>query len=460
MNQTLIHHSEGNRRLILIFAGWSTGPELYTDVRREGWDVMVCHDYTDIKFDKGAIAKYDTIYLYAWSLGVFVASLVLDAHKITAAYAINGTLSPVDDSKGIPAAIFEGTAMTLNEANLKKFRMRMFGGARNYAALADKMVDADIESLRQQLFNIQRIAASGQPDNLQWRRAYISDSDLIFPTAAQHAAWAGKTEIINIAGSHYLPVSQVVNETLVDNSEVERHFTDKSSTYDHNAVAQKLIAGHLADLWKSNDTADGANVLEIGCGTGMLTSLYARFMPEANVTFVDICQITPFRLFKNERYVKADAQLWLETQADHQWRYIVSSSAIQWLPDVGRFFADCARVMTDDGMLVMSSYVKGNMPELEPLGPVRLHYHTADELTSMLNANFDEVNVSVGEERVWFSSPLQLLRHVVMTGVGAARSGVSAGKIRGLMSAMKADETGRYPLTYKPVYIIASKPRH
>lgn len=460
MKQSLLHHTEGNRRLILIFAGWSTGPELYTDVRREGWDAMVCYDYTDLEFDSAAIDGYDTIYLYAWSLGVYIASLVLDSPRIAAAFAINGTLQPIDDIKGIPTNIYEGTSRTLNEPNLKKFRMRMFGGARAYAGFAGTFGHDDIDNLRSQLDFIQQLSQNkAVAKGIKWTRAYISDADLIFPPDNQRNAWEGTADIHIIKGAHYLPIQQVVEQTVIDCSEVERRFIESRATYNHNAVAQRLIASQLVDLWKECGLADGCKVLEVGCGTGMFTELYAPMMPNADATFIDICETSAFNLFPKETYIKGDAQIWLQNNAEQKWDYIVSSSAIQWLPDVEHFFANCAKTLNDNGMLVMSSFVKGNMPELEPLGPVRLNYNTSDELEEMLSRSFEKVSVTEGEERVWFSSPMQLLRHVVLTGVGAARSGVSAAKIRRLISTMATDETGRYPLTYKPVYMIASKPR-
>ena len=129
---------DNNTRLILIYAGWSAGPSIAADVRMEGWDVAVVHDY-----------------LFAWSLGVYAASVTLPPDRVTAAFAINGTLSPVDDSHGIPAAVFRGTAAGLDARNLMKFRMRMMSGRSEWEAkrhLFDDAADGDrIENLRHQL---------------------------------------------------------------------------------------------------------------------------------------------------------------------------------------------------------------------------------------------------------------------------------------------------------------------
>ena len=100
---------DNNTRLILIYAGWSAGPSIAADVRMEGWDVAVVHDFTDLCLDVSFLQGYYTVYLFAWSLGVYAASVTLPPDRVTAAFAINGTLSPVDDSHGIPAAVFRAT---------------------------------------------------------------------------------------------------------------------------------------------------------------------------------------------------------------------------------------------------------------------------------------------------------------------------------------------------------------
>ena len=81
------------------------------------------------------------------------------------AIAINGTESPVDNSTGIPENIFKGTLETLDERNLRKFRMRMSGS--HYKNLEGCFNTPDIDKLKSELEFIlksghQRLAVTTQ----------------------------------------------------------------------------------------------------------------------------------------------------------------------------------------------------------------------------------------------------------------------------------------------------------
>ena len=132
MNTEFIHKNSRNLRLIIIFSGWSCDRNMFREIHRTGWDILVCWGYDDFNFDKTILKEYKTIYLYAWSLGVFAAEKSLAGVEITKAFAINGTPLPVSDSFGIPQKIYSSTTETLSERNLYKFRIRMCGGIKKF----------------------------------------------------------------------------------------------------------------------------------------------------------------------------------------------------------------------------------------------------------------------------------------------------------------------------------------
>ena len=140
-----------SRRLILIFAGWGSDPALYKDIRIEGWDTAVVWDYRYLSLDTERLLPYSTIYLYAWSMGVWAASSVNHLLDIDCAFAINGTGTPRHDLTGIPAAIYDGTLDTLDERNLKKFRLRMACDRETAARLDTLLPTPDISGLKEEL---------------------------------------------------------------------------------------------------------------------------------------------------------------------------------------------------------------------------------------------------------------------------------------------------------------------
>lgn len=100
MNYQLVSDT-GSHRLLLIFAGWGMDANVFSHVRRPGYDVMVVWDYRTFHIDWSVCEPYEEICLLAWSMGVFAASQTTQAidYKITCRIAVNGTLRPIDDAK-------------------------------------------------------------------------------------------------------------------------------------------------------------------------------------------------------------------------------------------------------------------------------------------------------------------------------------------------------------------------
>lgn len=100
MKQVFVGDNGNNRRLILIFAGWGMDAGVFSDISVSGYDIMVVWDYRDKAFDLSAISRYSEVYVFAWSFGVFIASLVmneLDGVPVMLRVAINGSMTPVND---------------------------------------------------------------------------------------------------------------------------------------------------------------------------------------------------------------------------------------------------------------------------------------------------------------------------------------------------------------------------
>lgn len=91
-------------RLTLFFAGWGMDECPFMDYCPENSDLLVCYDYRSLDFDFTLLQGYQEIRLIAWSMGVWAASMVLQDMDlpICERVALNGTVTPVDDLKGIP----------------------------------------------------------------------------------------------------------------------------------------------------------------------------------------------------------------------------------------------------------------------------------------------------------------------------------------------------------------------
>ncbi|MDE7115984.1 MAG: DUF452 family protein, partial [Muribaculaceae bacterium] len=275
MKTEYISHTPGCRSLILVYAGWSTSPSLYQDIEITGWDVAVVYDYSDLSLDLSFLEGYNTVWLFAWSLGVRMAAASLPPEKITAAFAINGTLSPVSDTEGIPLEIYNGTADNLDERNLKKFQRRMAPDSATYRRLFERnFTDDEVSSLRKQLYRIRDLAAPNA--EIPWRRAYLGCDDRIFPFRNMERHWRhADIQIVKTDGAHYLPLKEIVRSVIPDRGLIAKRFSSASDTYDSNATAQRQIAGRLTSMLDSLPIPPCPTILEIGPGTGLFTRAYA-----------------------------------------------------------------------------------------------------------------------------------------------------------------------------------------
>lgn len=444
MKFELLRHTPGCKKLILIFSGWSTDATIYGDICVDGWDLAVVHDYSDMQFDLSALKGYSTIWLFAWSLGIKAASAVLPSELITGAYAINGTLRPVDDEEGIPVAIYEGTLNNLDKRNLTKFRRRMSPDAETFKSLFDRdFSEEEIESLRTQLASFRTLTDNG---NLPWRKAFIADGDKIFPPENMKRSWSKlSVEIVEMKGGHYLPIQQIVASVIPDPVKVGGKFHSAIDSYDNHATAQNNIATHLSQLLLDNCEPNPQSLLEIGPFTGMFTRKYLPVLKPEEADFVDLFPIEPFNLAAKENYYCCDAEKWIEN-TDRIYDMIVSASTIQWFSNIGEFISNCRKHLKPGGVLAISSFVAGNLGELDHYRPAPLHYPSKEDYQKWISANFSGYKIETEEIVMKFSNKRELLMHLKHTGVSAGGNS-SATRV----ALPESCDT----LTYRPIYIVA-----
>ncbi|MDD6228799.1 MAG: DUF452 family protein [Bacteroidales bacterium] len=440
---------ENNKRLILIFAGWSTGPDMYSGIDMPGWDTAVVWNYLDEGLDTGFFDEYCTVYLVAWSLGVAEADRVLPPDRITAAFAINGTVSPVNARLGIPAEIYHGTADNLSPLNLQKFRRRMMPDNERFKQFfPEHATEEACDMLAQELRAIAARNADHSKPRLAWTRAYIGSEDRIFPPANMNRAWQIDPEvvIVNTSDAHYIDLQAIVAGVIPDLDKVSRRFGRAWDTYESQAIPQLMAALHLDRLICDNVKGEIADMLEIGPGTGLLTRQYARHLNPRSIDFVDITETGPFDIASECRYHVMDAELWIR-QCERRYDLIVSASAIQWFSDLRGFFSECARVLRPGGWLAISTFAPGNLEELDALRPSPLIYPSAANLGQWLGQDFEIICLEQNEIRMEFESRRQLLLHLKHTGVGGSASSSTGGSSVIPLTA----------LTYRPLYIVARR---
>ena len=191
-------------RLTLFFAGWGMDECPFMDYCSGNSDLLVCYDYRSLDFDFTLLQGYQEIRLIAWSMGVWAASMVLQDMDlpICESVALNGTVTPVDDLKGISQQVFEGTLEGLNEVTLEKFIRRMCLKKENLETFLLKRPQRAVEELQEELRRIGEQVKSCAVPSFAWERAVIGKNDLIFTAVSQRNAWTG-TEVAEYDIPHY-----------------------------------------------------------------------------------------------------------------------------------------------------------------------------------------------------------------------------------------------------------------
>lgn len=422
-------------RLILFFAGWSIEPEMLGLTPVNGWDMAVVYDYDNFDIDHEVTESYHTVCIFAWSLGVVAAEYAMCGEEnVTGAYAINGTLYPVDDNLGIPANIYHATTASLTPLSLQKFRRRMVDSNATFRRLFPIECDAGkIMNLKRQLQRFEEVSEENYEcePTLPWRRAYVSNGDAIFPYRNMLNGWkqAGVTAYA-YGAHHYVDFNHIIRSVIHDTERTSGRFTAALETYQTYAAPQRAIANRLLEAMEKYGVRKGGKWMEIGPGAGLFTDMYAPVFKPEEATYVDIAELKPFKAASKETYFKQDAEIWID-KASGFYDCIVSSCVFQWFVNLPHFLKRCNEILEPKGILAFSILISGTLGELDSVRQSPIDYYRAEDLRKILGEYFTDIRIEEYEIKEKFASSREMLIHLKHTGVGgsAPSSGIKLGDV-------------------------------
>lgn len=200
MNYRLFKRSQNNR-LLLVFAGWGMDDTPLTPLLGESNSAIVW-DYTDLSTPLPFLSTFTEIHLIAWSMGVWAATQVLNTFPLASATALNGTPFPIDDTRGIPNAIFDATLNEFSTKGLERFRRRMCGSTEALNTFLKQAPTRTLEDLRCELASLSHAIRTNPSQPFHWTRAIACEQDRIFPCA--HQCNAFPTALVR-PGAHWMP---------------------------------------------------------------------------------------------------------------------------------------------------------------------------------------------------------------------------------------------------------------
>jgi malonyl-CoA O-methyltransferase len=251
----------------------------------------------------------------------------------------------------------------------------------------------------------------------------------------------------------------------LNKEKIARSFLRGKNTYDRHAGIQLQVSRKLVERLKEYPEIDFSKVLEIGCCTGTLTELLLRtfsieklYLNDLVPDFYDdvvkrlggLGDVEKQPLFGDIEKLPLPAELDL----------VVSSATFQWLADLGALFRRISASLKDSGFLAFSIFGPGTLSEFREITGIGLEYTPIGSIRAMLEENFSIQEEFTHKDRLFFSSPREVLKHLQATGVGGVREyRWTPGRLRNFEDKYLELFGGAsgVPVTYVSAYIVASK---
>jgi len=209
------HKKENNKKLLLIFNGWGCDYNIISGLDKKDYDILVVYNYTILEPEKlECTGNYSKVDIIAWSFGVIIADICLNKiYNLDKLIAVNGTLQPVDNKKGIPETIFQKTIEGFDDLTKKKFFIRMMGGTTRYNKYSKYLPERCTEDQLSELKALGIIAnRKYNRCNKAWSHSIIAKSDRIFPFDNLQRAWPENA--YPIEGDHFLEFQHIADQFI------------------------------------------------------------------------------------------------------------------------------------------------------------------------------------------------------------------------------------------------------
>ena len=148
-------------------------------------------------------------------------------------------------------------------------------------------------------------------------------------------------------------------------------FSAASATYEESARVQAAVAARLAELIEAEMAGHRVDrILEVGCGTGLLTRRLVALFPDAEVTAIDIADAM-IRVAKDAVGRQARVR-WVASgvagfRTGQRFPLIVSSSALHWITPLDSALRRLAGMLAPGGTIAIALMVDGTLRELHEL---------------------------------------------------------------------------------------------
>ncbi len=237
---------------------------------------------------------------------------------------------------------------------------------------------------------------------------------------------------------------------------IKTHFEKSMEKYDENAIVQKFMAEILA-----SETASVKNsfekILELGCGTGLLTRCINEKIKYKSYTANDLTDRSKRyldKILKKYDYICANAA---KINPNTSYDLIISNAMFQWFKNLDEVLTKYKKMLNNDGILAFTTFSPENFQELKAVTGLTLDYKSQEELCAIVEKNYRILKIESYKKVLEFKTPLELLYHMKNTGVNSLENH------RWTFADVKefcetyTKTYAKTTLTYTPILVIAQK---
>ncbi|MTJ80985.1 MAG: methyltransferase [Telmatospirillum sp.] len=138
---------------------------------------------------------------------------------------------------------------------------------------------------------------------------------------------------------------------------IARSFSSRAGGYDSAADVQWLVSMRLAERIKALPLPPACRILEIGCGTGFLSTRLAEAFPEAELVLTDIApsmlERCRAKVGNRPRYRVLDGER--PQGLDGPFDLIASNLAFQWFVDIREGLARLSELLAPGGRIMFAT---------------------------------------------------------------------------------------------------------
>ena len=242
-----------------------------------------------------------------------------------------------------------------------------------------------------------------------------------------------------------------------DNKHIKKQFEKSMKIYDKNASVQNMMASKmLIELEKIGKNYD--NILELGSGTGLLTSKIASNLIFKNFYANDLIEKSKLfvqKFIPDAIFLCGNA---LKIKPGRKMDLIISNAMFQWFDNLEKALQIIKLSLDKNGILAFSTFAPENFCQIREITGLTLKYKSKNEIENILkNTGFEVLYSEEFFEELKFNTPLELLAHMKNTGVNSLSDATwTVKKVKDFCDKFSK----KYPLTcltYAPVIIIARK---